>query len=49
MVAYIRKYHSKVVCKNVSIPEYLAVLAKDQGINASQILTEALEQQINFG
>ncbi len=49
MIAYMRKYHSKVVRKNVSIPEYLAVLAKDQGINASQVLTEALEQKVNFG
>ena len=49
MVAYMRKYHSKVVRKNVSIPEYLAILAKEQGINVSQVLTEALEEKVNFG
>ena len=49
MVAYMRKYHSKTIRKNVSIPEYLAVLAKEQGINTSQVLAEALENKINFG
>ncbi len=48
MVAYMRKYHSKVIRKNVSIPEYLAVLAKEQGINASQVLTEALEEKLHY-
>lgn len=46
MVAYMRKYHSKVVRKNVSIPEYLVVLAKEQSINTSQVLTEALEERL---
>lgn len=47
MLAYMRKYHSKKVRKNVTIPEYLNDLAEDKNLNFSQVLTEALELKLN--
>lgn len=46
MRAYMRKYHSKVIRKNVTIPEYLAIEAKEKGLNVSQVLTETLEEKL---
>ena len=46
MTAYMRKYHSKKVRKNVNIPEWLNDLAEAQKINFSQVLTEALELKL---
>lgn len=46
MVAYMRKYHSKKVRKNVTIPEWLNDLAEDKNLNFSQVLTEALELKL---
>jgi antitoxin HicB len=46
MDAYRRKY-SKTVRKNVTIPEYLNKMAKEQQINVSQLLTEALHKTLN--
>lgn len=46
MVAYMRKYHSKKIRKNVTIPEWLNELAESQGVNFSQVLTEALELKL---
>lgn len=43
MNAYLRKYHSKKVRKNVTIPEWLNNLAEEKKLNFSQVLTEALE------
>ena len=35
------------VRKNVSIPEWLAKRAKAEGLNVSQVLTEALEERLS--
>lgn len=43
--AYRRK-NSRVVRKSVSVPEYLSVMAKEKGLNVSQVLTEALEAKL---
>lgn len=45
-VAYRRKYHSKKVRKNVTIPEWLNELAETDNINFSQTLTEALRDKL---
>jgi len=42
MVAYKRKYNSKVVKKTLSIPEWLNEMALERGVNFSQVLQEAL-------
>lgn len=47
MVAYNRKYHSKKVRKNVTIPEWLNELAEKSNLNFSQVLTDALEEKLN--
>lgn len=47
MAAYMRKYHSKKVRKNVTIPEWLNNLAEENNLNFSQVLTEALELKLN--
>lgn len=41
-----RKAHSTTIRKNVSIPEYLVVLGKEQGVNFSEVLTTALRKQL---
>ena len=46
MNAYLRKYHSKKVRKNVTIPEWLNNLAEENKLNFSQVLTEALESKL---
>lgn len=46
MLAYKKKYHSKKVRKNVTIPEWLNQLAEESDINFSQVLTEALELKL---
>lgn len=48
MLAYKKKYQSKKVRKNVTIPEWLNELAEDQNINFSQVLTEALEMKLHL-
>lgn len=45
-VAYRRKYHSKTVRKNVTVPEWLSDLASVENINFSQTLTEALKEKL---
>ena len=42
-----RQNHTHIVRKNVSIPEYLNVLGKKQGLNFSEVLTEALHDKLN--
>ncbi|UPQ85106.1 type II toxin-antitoxin system HicB family antitoxin [Ignavigranum ruoffiae] len=44
--AYRRKYHSKTVRKNVTVPEWLSDLAIKENINFSQTLTEALKEKL---
>lgn len=46
MNAYLRKYHSKKVRKNVTIPEWLNNLAEENKLNFSQVLTEAIESKL---
>ena len=46
MNAYLRKYHSKKVRKNVTIPECLNNLAEEKKLHFSQVLTEALESKL---
>lgn len=46
MNAYLRKYHSKKIRKNVTIPEWLNNLAEENKLNFSQVLTEALKSKL---
>ncbi|HGD5999485.1 TPA: type II toxin-antitoxin system HicB family antitoxin [Streptococcus agalactiae] len=46
MIAYMKKYHSKKVRKNVTIPGWLNNAAEDKNLNFSQVLTEALELKL---
>ncbi|EUJ29146.1 phage protein [Listeria floridensis FSL S10-1187] len=48
LAAYRRKYHSKTIRKNVTIPEYLAQIAEEERINFSQTLTEALKEKLKI-
>ncbi|MFD0897722.1 type II toxin-antitoxin system HicB family antitoxin [Loigolactobacillus binensis] len=45
--AFRRKY-GKLVRKNITIPEYLNRLAKDQKINVSQVATAALKVKLGI-
>ncbi|KRM58043.1 phage protein [Secundilactobacillus malefermentans DSM 5705 = KCTC 3548] len=45
-LAEFRRKYSKTVRKNVTIPEYLNEMAKDQKINVSQLLTKALKEEL---
>lgn len=47
MLAYKKKYHSKKIRKNVTVPEWLNDLAEENNINFSQVLTEALELKLH--
>lgn len=44
---YRRKYHSKTIRKNVTIPEWPNDLAENDKINFSQTLTEALKEKLD--
>lgn len=46
LAAYRRKYHSKTVRKNVTVPEWLSDMAESERINFSQTLTEALKLKL---
>lgn len=45
-LAEFRIKYSRTVRKNVTIPEYLNVIAKERKINVSQVLTEALRTKL---
>ncbi|TGD18689.1 type II toxin-antitoxin system HicB family antitoxin [Levilactobacillus suantsaiihabitans] len=45
-LAEFRLKYSRTVRKNVTIPEYLNVMAKERKINVSQVLTEALRAKL---
>ncbi|CYU89858.1 type II toxin-antitoxin system HicB family antitoxin [Streptococcus suis] len=47
MLAYKKKYQSKAVRKNVTVPEWLNSIAEENNINFSQVLTEALKLKLN--
>lgn len=46
LVAYRRKYHSKSIRKNITVPEWINDLAMVENINFSQTLTEALKEKL---
>lgn len=48
MKKYLKKYYSSTVRKNVTVPEYLAVMAKDDHLNMSKFLTESLERKYSL-
>lgn len=48
MTKYMKKYHSKAVRKNVTVPEYLTILAKEDKLNISKFLTESLEKRYSI-
>ncbi|WP_054640043.1 type II toxin-antitoxin system HicB family antitoxin [Lactococcus fujiensis] len=48
MKKYLKKYYSGTVRKNVTVPEYLAVMAKDDHLNMSKFLTESLERKYSL-
>ncbi|MFD1550308.1 type II toxin-antitoxin system HicB family antitoxin [Levilactobacillus fuyuanensis] len=41
-----RMKYSRTIRKNVTIPEYLNVMAKERKVNVSQVLTEALKAKL---
>lgn len=48
-MAYRKKYNNKAVKKTLSIPEWLNEEATAVGINFSQVLQDALKQQLHIG
>ncbi|WP_088810727.1 MULTISPECIES: type II toxin-antitoxin system HicB family antitoxin [Listeria] len=46
LAAYRRKYYSKKIRKNLTIPEWLSDMAEEENINFSQTLTEALKEKL---
>jgi len=46
LAAYRRKYHSKTVRKNITLPEWLADIAETEKINFSATLAEALKDKL---
>ena len=44
---YRRKYDSRTERRNVTIPRWLNALAKDNHINVSEVLTEALKEKLD--
>ena len=45
---YRRKFASKTIRKNTTIPEWLNEMAEKENINFSQTLTEALKQKLDI-
>lgn len=48
-MTYRKKYNNKAVKKTLSIPEWLNKEATAVGINFSQVLQDALKQQLHIG
>ena len=48
-MSYRKKYNNKAVKKTLSIPEWLNEEATAVGINFSQVLQDALKQQLHIG
>lgn len=44
--AFRRKYRSKTVRRNISLPEWLNEIAVSEKINVSQVTTEALKEKL---
>lgn len=49
MQEYLRKHNAKAVKKTLSIPQWLNEEATAMGINFSQVLQEALMNELNIG
>lgn len=47
VIEYKRKHDNKVVKKTLTIPSYLNELGKENNINFSKLLTEALKEKLN--
>lgn len=45
---YKRKHDHKVVKKTITIPNYLNELGKEQGINFSELMTDALKSKLSI-
>lgn len=48
LMAYAKHYKNTTVRKNVSIPSWLNEMAKNQGINFSQVLQDALKSELDI-
>ena len=48
LAAYRRKYHSKTIRKNVTMPQWLADLVSEANITFSQTLTDALKEKLRI-
>lgn len=48
-IGYRKRYNNRAVKKTLSIPEWLNELAMDADINFSQVLQDALKQQLQTG
>ena len=48
MLKYVSECKNTVVRKNVSIPSWLNEMAKNQNLNFSQILQNALKQELKI-
>lgn len=44
---YRKKHDTKLVKKTLTIPNYLNILGKENGVNFSEILTDALKAKLN--
>ena len=44
---YMKKHNSRAVKKTLSIPQWLNTLAEQNNVNFSQVLQNALKQQLN--
>lgn len=47
VIEYKRKHDNRVVRKSLTIPSYLNELGKENNINFSKLLTEALKEKLN--
>jgi len=48
LMEYRKKYESKAVSKNCTIPSWMNELALEKGLNFSQVLQEALAEKIKM-
>lgn len=46
--AYRRRHDKKVVKKTITIPNYLNELGKEQQVNFSELMTQALKEKFNL-
>ncbi|WP_338213859.1 type II toxin-antitoxin system HicB family antitoxin [Companilactobacillus muriivasis] len=45
--SYRKKHDTKLIKKTLTIPNYLNMLGKENGVNFSEILTDALKSKLN--